>query len=223
MKSVVNDGSSGENTSQGGARSDQLTLGQMTDAFKQALHMGAERVVEQIGVKDGFNKDTAIHIPLPEKLGQVKTLLAPMGMSGMVDDLELKLNRAAEAATPKARALFMKAIEEMTFDDVKKIYQGPNDSATTYFREKMTGLLKDEMRPIVDDTLSEVGAVQAYDQVMGQYKTIPMVPDVKADLTDHVLTKGIYGIFHYMAREEAAIRENPVKQTTELLKTVFGK
>jgi len=30
------------------------------------------------------------------------------------------------------------------------------------------------------------------------------------------------GIFHYLAQEEAAIRQNPAKRTTELLKTVFG-
>jgi len=30
------------------------------------------------------------------------------------------------------------------------------------------------------------------------------------------------GIFYYIAKEEAAIRQNPVKRTTELLKRVFG-
>jgi hypothetical protein len=29
------------------------------------------------------------------------------------------------------------------------------------------------------------------------------------------------GIFHYMAVEEAAIRKDPVKRTTDLLKKVF--
>jgi hypothetical protein len=30
------------------------------------------------------------------------------------------------------------------------------------------------------------------------------------------------GIFYYMAKEEAAIRTNPAKRTTDLLKRVFG-
>jgi len=47
--------------------------------------------------------------------------------------------------------------------------------------------------------------------------------DPKADLTDHVVEKGMDGIFYYMAKEEAAIRQNPVKRTTELLKKVFNK
>jgi hypothetical protein len=57
---------------------------------------------------------------------------------------------------------------------------------------------------------------------MGQYQSLPFVPDVKADLTDHVIEKGMEGIFHYIAQEEAAIRRDPAKRTTDLLKRVFG-
>jgi len=67
-----------------------------------------------------------------------------------------------------------------------------------------------------------VGAVQAYDNVMKEYRSVPFVPDVKADLTNHVVEKGMDGIFYYMAKEEAAIRTNPAKRTTDLLKRVFG-
>jgi len=48
------------------------------------------------------------------------------------------------------------------------------------------------------------------------------MPDVKADLTGYVVDQGMNGIFHYLAQEEAAIRQNPAKRTTELLRTVFG-
>ena len=60
------------------------------------------------------------------------------------------------------------------------------------------------------------------DNVMGEYRAIPFVPDVKADLTTYVVEKGMDGIFHYMAVEEKAIRQNPAKRTTELLQRVFG-
>jgi hypothetical protein len=152
----------------------------------------------------------------------VQAALNKVGMSSMVDDLELRLNRAAEAATPKAKKLFGDAIQEMTMDDVKTIYQGPDDAATSYFKEKMSKPLAEEMKPIVKESLAEVGAIQSYEKMMGQYKSLPFVPDVKADLTDHVLDKGMDGIFYYMAKEEAAIRKNPVKRTTELLRKVFG-
>ena len=48
------------------------------------------------------------------------------------------------------------------------------------------------------------------------------MPDVKADLTAYVIEKGMDGLFYYIAREEAAIRQDPVKRTTALLQKVFG-
>ncbi len=199
-----------------------LDLDEISTAFKQALRIGSENVVEQLGTLDGFNNDAAIHIPLPDELQTVKELLTQFGMSAIVDDLELKLNRAAEMATPKAKELFMQAITDMSFEDINTIYKGPNDSATNYFQQKMSTALSAEMRPIVDNSLAEVGALQAYDSVMGSYQTLPFVPDIKANLTDHVVEKGMDGIFYYIAKEEEAIREDPAKQTTALLKKVFG-
>lgn len=201
----------------------ELSVGDMSGAFKEALQIGSERVVGQLGKQDGFNSDPAIHIPLPAQLNTVKTVLGKAGMSGALDDLELKMNRAAEAATPKAKKLFLQAISAMTFSDVKAIYSGPDNAATKYFQDKLTPSLSKDMTPIVDSSLSQVGAVQAYDGVMSKYKTMPFVPDVKANLTQHVTDKGIAGIFHYLGQEEAAIRQNPARQTTDLLKRVFGK
>lgn len=192
-------------------------------AFKQALTIGAENVVSQLGNTDGFNADEAIRIPLPKNLKKVKKILDTVGMSGMVDDLEVKLNRAAEAATPVAKDLFVQSIKDMTFDDVKEIYKGSDDSATQYFKEKMTVSLTEKMNPIVDQSLSEVGAVQSLNKVMGKYKKVPFVSDVKPDLTSYVVKKGLEGIFYYLAKQEAEIRKNPLKQTTNLLKKVFGK
>ena len=48
------------------------------------------------------------------------------------------------------------------------------------------------------------------------------MPDIKSDLTNHVIQKGMDGIFYYIAKEEASIRTDPAKQTTNLLKKVFG-
>ncbi|MBU0544795.1 MAG: DUF4197 domain-containing protein [Proteobacteria bacterium] len=207
----------GESSKQTGLSTEEIGAG-----LKDALRVSSENVVAQLGSVDGFNKDSAIHIPLPKQLDTVKSVLSKVGMSGLLDELELKLNRAAEVATPKAKKLFGDAITAMSFDDVKNIYGGPEDAATQYFRGKMSPPLSAEMQPVIKDSLAEVGVVKAYDNVMQQYRSIPFVPEVKADLTGYVLEKGMDGIFHYMAIEEAAIRQNPVKRTTDLLKLVFG-
>ena len=208
--------------SSGSSSSGSLTQTEMGDGLKEALRVGTEAVVSQLGRTGGFYGDTAIHIPLPGQLATVQKALQAAGYSSLVDDLELRLNRAAEQATPKAKALFVDAIAAMTIQDAAKILNGPDDSATQYFRKAMGPGLAREMEPIVDATLSDAGAVQAYDSMMGQYSTIPFMPDAKADLTDYVVEKGMDGIFHYVAKEEAAIRNNPAARTTDLLKKVFG-
>ncbi len=203
-------------------KADTLSVDEIGAALKEALRVGTATVTDQLGRFDGFNGDPDVHIPLPENLQTVKSVLDRVGMSQLVDDLELKLNRAAEAATPPAKRLFLQAIDDMTVDDVKGIYNGPEDAATRYFQEKMSPALRKEMRPIVDESLSTVGAIQAYDTLMDQYRAIPFVPDAKADLTEYAIEKGMDGIFYYLAKEETAIRQNPAKRTTEILKQVFG-
>ncbi|SFJ93387.1 Protein of unknown function [Desulfomicrobium apsheronum] len=206
-----------------GAKTGSLSQGEMGDGLKEALRVGTENVVAKLGQTDGFNTDEAIHIPLPGQLATVQKALKAAGYSSLVDDLELKLNRAAEQATPKAKALFVDAISAMTIEDAQKILSGPEDSATQYFRKSMGPNLSREMKPIVDTTLADAGAVQAYDNMMGQYKALPFMPDVKANLSDYVVEKGMDGIFHYVAKEEAAIRTNPAARTTDLLKKVFAQ
>jgi hypothetical protein len=201
------------------------TLGsdEVSDGLKEALRVGTETVVANLGATDGFNLDPAIHIPLPSQLDKVSSLLGKVGMDSMMTDLEVGLNRAAEIATPKAKELFVQAIGDMTLDDAMNIYKGPDDAATQYFKSKMSAPLALEMAPVVDESLAEVGAIKMYDDAMESYEAIPFAPKVDADLSEYVVQKGMDGIFHYLAIEEAAIRQNPAKQSTDILKRVFGK
>ncbi len=201
----------------------KLSDGEISSGLKEALQVSSDLVVSQLGVNDGFNADPNIHIPLPNSLEKVQSTLDKVGMSGMLDDLETRLNRAAEIATPKAKELFFNAIQAMTLDDARNILAGENDAATRYFQTKMTPDLVKEFTPIVNDSLAEAGAIKSYDNAIGQYEKLPLVPDAKADLSSYVVEKGMDGIFHYLAVEEAKIRTNPVARTTDLLKKVFAK
>ena len=207
----------------GDEKQQALSTDDIGGGLKDALRVGTENVVSSLGTTDGFNLDPQIHIPLPEELGQVSKILGKVGMDSMLTDLELRLNRAAEIATPKAKQLFIGAINDMTLDDVMAIYNGPEDSATQYFKSRMSGPLAVEMKPLVNQSLADVGAAKSYDAAMERYNAVPFVPKVDADLSDYVVEKGMEGIFYYLAREEAAIRQDPAKRTTDLLKRVFAK
>lgn len=199
-----------------------LSTSDIAGGLRQALSVGSQNVVGQLGRVDGFNSDPVAHIPLPRGLEKVRDVARKVGLSGELDDLETRINRAAEQATPKAKALFLSAISRMSIDDAVGILRGPDDAATQYFRGTMGGDLANAMRPIIDDSLSQVGAVQSFNSLLASYKKIPLAPPIEADLTDHVLEKGVNGIFHYIAVEEKAIREDPLKRTTELMQRVFG-
>lgn len=201
----------------------ELSLSDISAGLKEALRVGTSDVVAQLGQQGGFDEDPSVHIPLPENLREIQKKIDPFGLSGYLDDLETRINSAAEVATPKAKALFLNAISEMSIDDAKAIYQGPEDAATQYFRSKMQSPLATKFRPIIQQSLNQVEAVQLFDNFMAKYQAIPFMPDIKGNLTEYTIDKGMDGIFHYLAKEEAAIRANPAKRTTELLRQVFGR
>lgn len=206
-----------------GTHQASLSNSDIEGAFKDALTIGSENVVHQLSESGGFNEDSTIRITLPDSLQTVKSSLDMVGMGGSLDDLEVRLNEAAESAVGQAQPLFLNAIQEMSWADAKHILNGPDDAATQYFKNKMSTPLSDSMKPMVNESLNEVGAIQSYNQIMDDYSDLPFAPDVQADLTDHVLDKSIDGIFYYLAVEEKAIREDPAKRTTELLQKVFSE
>ncbi|HSA82551.1 MAG TPA: DUF4197 domain-containing protein [Geminicoccaceae bacterium] len=189
----------------------------------EALVVGTERVVARLGRPGGFLDDPKARIPLPGPLEQAQGALRMAGMSGLVDDLETRMNRAAEQATPLAKDLIIEAIRDLSFKDAMSILKGPEDSATRYLDRTTADPLARKMRPIVDGALADAGALQALDNVAGEYRSLPFVGGaLDVDLTGHVVTYAEKAIFGYLARQEAAIRSDPAVRTTDLLRSVFG-
>lgn len=189
----------------------------------EALVVGADRVIAQLGRPGGFLDDPRVRIPLPGPLEKAQGALRMAGMSELVDDLEVRMNRAAEAAVPVAKDLVIEAIRGLTFQDAMGILNGPADSATRYLERQTAAPLAEKMRPIVDSALADAGAVQAFESVAGEYRTLPFIGGaLDVDLTGHVVSYAEKALFDYLAMEEAAIRTNPAARTTSLLKSVFG-
>ncbi|HUB95928.1 MAG TPA: DUF4197 domain-containing protein [Stellaceae bacterium] len=208
----------------GGNAGAGLSSGEIGSGLKDALKVASQRVVDRVGKVDGYNGDPAIRIPLPGPLEKIEGPLKAMGAGGALSDLQLKMNRAAEQAAPKALDIFIDAASKMTINDAHAILAGPNDAATQYFRRTSSASLTQAFRPVVQGTLSSVGAVQAFSSVQAKAQTIPFGGQevAKFNLTDFTVGKALDGLFHYMAVEEAAIRTNPAARSTELLKKVFG-
>lgn len=214
--------SSSSSSSSAGALSG-LSQSDVQAALREALSLSAEKVVKQVGRDGGFSLDPKIRIPLPPALQPVDQAMKAVGMGALTEDLQMRINKAAEAAAPKAKEIFVSAIKKMTIDDAKQILHGPEDAATAYLKKHMSPEMLGAMQPVISSALAEAGAVKAYDAVLGQYKqAMPFMPDAKANLSQYATQKAIDGIFYYVAQEEAAIRKDPAKRTTDLIKKVFS-
>jgi hypothetical protein len=208
----------------GGGKGAGLSEGEIGGGLKDALKIASERVVGRVGKTDGFWGDPSIRVPLPGPLTQIEGPLKAVGAAGMLDDLHMKMNRAVEAAAPKALDIFTGAVSKMSITDARGILSGPKDAATQYFRRTTSGDLTTAFRPVVDKSLGDVGAVAAYKSVESKATALPLAgSSLKGfNLTDFTVGKGLDGLFHYMAVEEEQIRTNPAARTTDLLKKVFA-
>lgn len=196
---------------------------EIADGLREALSIGSETVTSSLGVADGFNEDPVVRIPLPDSLRTVQTALSTAGLGALGEDVELRMNRAAEAAMGDVSEVLLTAIQSMTLEDAKTLLNG-DDTSATRFLQKTAGIdIQNKIQPIVEASLAEVGALRALDVMLADYKKLPFVPDVSADLTAHATKLAYDGVFHYIAEEEKAIRENPAKRTTELLQKVFAQ
>ena len=198
----------------------EVKIGQ---ALKEALQVGTENAVKLTGKTDGYFTNQAIKILLPEKLESLESGLRLVGYGSQVDELVLGMNRAAEHAAPQAKQIFFDAIGDMTIDDAKKILDGPQTAATDYFKTKTTGKLTTAFTPIVQQSMSQVGVSQKYEELLGRAKSIPFLNVEQYDLDHYVVGKSLDGLFHVVGEQEVAIRTNPSARVTDLLKEVFGR
>lgn len=203
---------------QGGGLSD----GEIIDGLKQALEIGTKNAVNTVSKADGYYRNPDIRIPLPGSVQKVEKLLRAAGYGQKVDDFELSMNRAAERAAPEAKAIFWDAIKQMSFDDARKILDGPDNAATTYFREKTGGRLTEIFEPIVHDAMSEVGVTRTYQELDAKVRSIPFAGSLSFDLDQYVTEGGLDGLFFMLAEEEKKIRQDPAARVTDLLQKVFG-
>lgn len=203
-----------------------LSAGEAAAGIREALANGVFAAIAQVGRTDGYFSDGRIHIPLPRRLAKIQSNLRPLGLSGLLDDLELQINRGAETAAPEAKAIFLDAIGAMTIQDALGIVNGGPTSATQFFQRETTPALTRLFTPPIRRALQRTGAIRSFDQLVAATSAIPLAPqigaDAKRDLISHGVGRGLDGLFHYVGREEAAIRANPAKRTSELLRRVFG-
>ncbi len=199
-----------------------LSNADIGSGLKEALKEGVTKQVTKLTAEDGFYKNEAVKILLPEELQKVDKKLRQMGMSKMADEGIKVLNRAAEDAVKEATPIFVDAITSMTITDAKNILMGDDNSATAYLEKSTSTPLYSKFSPVVSTSLSNVGADVIWENIITKYNSLPLVTKVNPDLTDYVTNKAMDGVFKMISVEEKNIRTNLSSRTSDLLKKVFA-
>ena len=190
--------------------------------LKEALNNGITKQVSKLTATDGFFKNEAVKILLPEELQTVDKKLRQIGMSKLADEGLKVINRAAEDAVKEATPIFVDAVKQMTFHDAKTILMGNESPATTYLQNTTTNALYAKFNPVIKNSYTKVGADKVWSQIITKYNSIPLVKKVNPDLTDYTTNKAMEGVFKMIAVEEKDIRTNLSSRSSDLLKKVFA-
>ena len=201
---------------------DAISQKEQVSALRTALTQGATAAIGKLGVADGFLGNPKVRIPLPGKLAKAEKTLKILGLGSETEELKIAMNRAAEAAVPEAKTIFVSAIKKMTVQDAASILTGPQDAATQYFKRVTSDELASKFQPIVKKATAKVDLASRYNTVAAKASEFGLIDSKDASIESYVTRKALDGLFLVMADEEAAIRKNPVGQASKLLKKVFG-
>jgi hypothetical protein len=190
--------------------------------LKAALTQAADTAVGELGMENGFFSNPKVKIPLPSTLKKAEKAMHMFGMGDQADELVLRMNRAAEAAVPEARALLTDAVKNMSVQDAKDILTGGDDAATQYFKKTTSGPMAEKFLPIVKKATEDVQLAQQYNQFAEAGAKFGVVKKDQASLEQYVTQKTLDGVYTMMAEEEKAIRKDPMGQASSLIKKVFG-
>lgn len=199
-----------------------LSSTEASAGLKEALLKGSETAVNLLGRPGGFLDNAKVRIPLPDGLKKAQSVLKLMGKGKEAEDLEVAMNRAAEAAVPEAKTLLVSAVQSMSVQDAKGILTGGDNSVTQYFKGKTETPLAQRFLPIVAQATDKLGLVQMYNQYAGQAAQFGVIRKEDANVQQYVTRKALDGLYLMIGEQERAIRNDPVGTGSELLKKVFG-
>ncbi|QLC65535.1 DUF4197 domain-containing protein [Flavobacterium sp. LPB0248] len=194
----------------------------IASGLKEALNKGITQQVSKLTAVDGFYKNEAVKILMPEELQKVDATLRKVGLSSLADEGIKMLNRAAEDAVKEATPIFVTAVKNMTFTDAKNILLGSDNAATNYLQGSTTTALYAKFNPVIKSSFEKVGADAVWTKIINKYNTIPLVKKVNPDLTDYTTNQALSGVFKMIAVEEKVIRNDISARTTPLLQKVFA-
>ncbi len=221
--------------------SDGLSSDEVISGLKTALNAGTDSSVNILHASDGYYKDAAVKILLPPE-GQVlykyTSQIESVIGSNYLEQMVLRVNRAAEDAATEAKPIFVDAITSMTFEDGLNILNGKTPgiaafdsiAATTYLKSKTYTALVALFAPKIDVSLNKpilggVSANEAWKTATGYWNTYIVIfgeAPINGTLGEYTTGKALDGLFYKVGLEEKKIRKDPMKWASDIIQKVFG-
>lgn len=204
-----------------------IGLGDLTDkdanaGLKSAMEQGSVAAVGKLGVTNGFLNNDLVRIRLPSKFDKLRGVLQLTGQAKKLDELEVSMNHAAEAAVPLAKPLLINAVKSMTFTDAKNILTGGDTAVTDFFREKTSASLAVKFLPLVKGVTDKAKLAQSYNSVMSKAQSLGLASDQETTVEGYVTKRAADGLYLMIAEEEKSIRKDPVGTGSKIIGKVFG-
>jgi hypothetical protein len=207
---------------------------ELTKALREALAVSAERALTALGQKGGFADSDLFRIPLPKTVESFRKPLALVGQDYRLDDFQATMNRAAEQGVAAAPGIVKKSIQNLTMEDLNKLWKGNDDAITRFLEKQSRDELSERMLPLIAAATDSTGATRSYKKMenalpaaggglFSKFKSLTGGNKDAFDLDTYVNEKALDSLFNAMALEEQALREDPLARSTDLLKKLFGQ
>lgn len=213
-----------------------LTEEEVINGLKEALVTGAQNSAQRLSAENGYFGDAAIKILLPDEAKIIIDNLSKIpGGDKLVQDVILRINRAAEDAAREAAPIFVNSIRQMTIKDAFNILNGADNAATDYLRKTTYSGLYALYKPKIQASTEKkiIGGISTKDSwvaLTGKWNNISLsvagklarLKPVNTDLDDYLTSKALYGMFLKVEQEEMKIRKEVSARISPLLQRVFG-
>ncbi|MBN1819772.1 MAG: DUF4197 domain-containing protein [Prolixibacteraceae bacterium] len=213
-----------------------LTQSEIIAGLKEALIVGTDSSANKLGALNGYYGDQLVKIMLPPEAAPIVDNLSKIpGGDKLVEDVIVRINRAAENAASEAKPIFVYSIKSMTIADAVGILKGSDNAATEYLRkttyDQLVQLYSPKIRQSLDKKLvAGISTNDSWDKLAGEWNKIARsvvgqvagFKPVEVKLEEYLTAKALDGLFLKIAEEENQIRKDPLARVTELLKRVFA-
>jgi hypothetical protein len=191
-------------------------------AVRDLLAQAADAAVNRLGRPDGYWLNARARIALPEDLAQLDRQLRRFGMDKLLDEFELGLNRAAEAAMPGVKPVLLDAIRDLPVENAASIVRGDAHAASRYFRAHSRDELAVRVQPLMSRATARIGVTAQYKRLHRKAASQLRTADLsKLDVDVYLTREALEGVYRVMAEEERQLRQDRDSRSSELLKRVF--